>query len=135
MGRVTQRGEVIRIRDGALSWPSRSWASAGKAVMACIPVRAAVSALSSPAANVVAEAGLAGPGFPRGHSMNVHAGEDRPSPVAIAAAGADGPARCTTAGPRPAGSAPCALGVPPHSCAVSTSPAASADTRWSGGRR
>jgi hypothetical protein len=68
--------------------------------------------------------------------MNVYAGEHRLTLEATTAhPELTGLPAYTTAGPRPAGSAPCALGVPPHSCAVSTSPAVSAGTRWSGGRR
>ena len=68
-----------------------------KAVLAGIPVLAAVSAPSSLAADLAAEAGLTLVGFLRGHTMNVYTRADRVL--------ADTPHSLMPAGPRSAGPA------------------------------
>ncbi|MEE4546030.1 formate dehydrogenase accessory sulfurtransferase FdhD [Streptomyces sp. V4-01] len=78
------------LRDGRLPLDDRilmvsgraSFELAQKAVMAGIPVLAAVSAPSSLAVDLAAETGLTLVGFLRGASMNVYAGEAR---IALAA--------------------------------------------------
>jgi FdhD protein len=73
------------LRDGQLPLSDRilmvsgraSFELAQKAVMAGIPVLAAVSAPTSLAVDLAAESGLTLVGFLRGSSMNVYAGEDR----------------------------------------------------------
>lgn len=73
------------LRDGRLPLADRilmvsgraSFELAQKAVMAGVPVLAAVSAPSSLAVDLARESGLTLVGFLRGDSMNVYAGEDR----------------------------------------------------------
>ncbi|MBM9507088.1 formate dehydrogenase accessory sulfurtransferase FdhD [Actinacidiphila acididurans] len=77
VGRALRAGE-LPLADRILMVSGRaSFELAQKAVMAGIPVLAAVSAPSSLAVDLAAESGLTLVGFLRGDSMNVYAGEDR----------------------------------------------------------
>ncbi|SED92860.1 MULTISPECIES: formate dehydrogenase accessory sulfurtransferase FdhD [Streptomyces] len=77
VGRALQSGELPLSRTVLLVSGRASFELAQKAVMAGIPVLAAVSAPSSLAVDLAAETGLTLVGFLRGTSMNVYAGEDR----------------------------------------------------------
>ncbi|WP_164417699.1 formate dehydrogenase accessory sulfurtransferase FdhD [Streptomyces salinarius] len=87
VGRALQNGELPLSRSVLLVSGRASFELAQKAVMAGVPVLAAVSAPSSLAVDLAAETGLTLVGFLRGSSMNVYAGEDR---VALRAAAAQG---------------------------------------------
>jgi FdhD protein len=77
VGRALQQG-LLPLSGAALLVSGRaSFELAQKAVMAGIPVLAAVSAPSSLAVDLADEAGLTLVGFLRGTSMNVYAGEHR----------------------------------------------------------
>ncbi len=85
VGRALREG-LLPLHDLVLMVSGRaSFELAQKAVMAGIPVLAAVSAPSSLAVDLAAETGLTLVGFLRGDSMNVYAGEARialPAPQA-----------------------------------------------------
>ncbi|MGA5265952.1 formate dehydrogenase accessory sulfurtransferase FdhD [Streptomyces lydicamycinicus] len=77
VGRALQQGR-LPLASGVLMVSGRaSFELAQKAVMAGIPVLAAVSAPSSLAVDLAVETGLTLVGFLRGTSMNVYAGEHR----------------------------------------------------------
>jgi FdhD protein len=77
VGRALREGALPLSRSVLLVSGRASFELAQKAVMAGIPVLAAVSAPSSLAVDLAAETGLTLVGFLRGSSMNVYAGEDR----------------------------------------------------------
>ncbi|MFE0107324.1 formate dehydrogenase accessory sulfurtransferase FdhD [Streptomyces sp. NPDC059009] len=77
VGRALQEGRLPLSRAVLLVSGRASFELAQKAVMAGIPVLAAVSAPSSLAVDLAAETGLTLVGFLRGASMNVYAGEHR----------------------------------------------------------
>ncbi|MEU7134428.1 formate dehydrogenase accessory sulfurtransferase FdhD [Streptomyces sp. NPDC046261] len=77
VGRALQQG-LLPLSGAVLLVSGRaSFELAQKAVMAGIPVLAAVSAPSSLAVDLAAETGMTLIGFLRGASMNVYAGEER----------------------------------------------------------
>ncbi|MFJ5970780.1 formate dehydrogenase accessory sulfurtransferase FdhD [Streptomyces sp. NPDC093060] len=82
IGRALRSGELPLSRRILLVSGRASFELAQKAVMAGVPMLAAVSAPSSLAVDLAAETGLTLIGFLRGGSMNVYAGEHRldPSP-------------------------------------------------------
>jgi FdhD protein len=77
VGRALRRGALPLSRSVLLVSGRASFELAQKAVMAGIPVLAAVSAPSSLAVDLAAETGLTLIGFLRGPSMNVYANEHR----------------------------------------------------------
>lgn len=87
VGRALQNGDLPLSRVILLVSGRASFELAQKAVMAGIPMLAAVSAPSSLAVDLAAETGLTLVGFLRGRNMNVYAGEDR---IALRAAAAQG---------------------------------------------
>ncbi|MEX3107409.1 formate dehydrogenase accessory sulfurtransferase FdhD [Streptomyces niveiscabiei] len=87
VGRALQNGDLPLSRSVLLVSGRASFELAQKAVMAGIPVLAAVSAPSSLAVDLAEETGLTLVGFLRGSSMNVYAGAERietvsPAPLA-----------------------------------------------------
>ncbi|MEU9979204.1 MULTISPECIES: formate dehydrogenase accessory sulfurtransferase FdhD [unclassified Streptomyces] len=87
VGRALQSGGLPLSRSILLVSGRASFELAQKAVMAGIPLLAAVSAPSSLAVDLAVETGLTLVGFLRGPNMNVYAGEDR---IALRAAAAQG---------------------------------------------
>ncbi|MGD6742188.1 formate dehydrogenase accessory sulfurtransferase FdhD [Streptomyces sp. BH106] len=87
VGRALQNGELPLSRSILMVSGRASFELAQKAVMAGIPMLAAVSAPSSLAVDLAAETGLTLVGFLRGSSMNVYAGEER---IALETAAARG---------------------------------------------
>ncbi|MDQ8706333.1 formate dehydrogenase accessory sulfurtransferase FdhD [Streptomyces sp. LHD-70] len=87
VGRALQDGRLPLARMILLVSGRASFELAQKAVMAGIPVLAAVSAPSSLAVDLAAETGLTLVGFLRGTSMNVYAGDHR---IALQAAAGQG---------------------------------------------
>ncbi len=87
VGRALQNGDLPLSRVILLVSGRASFELAQKAVMAGIPVLAAVSAPSSLAVDLAAESGLTLVGFLRGANMNVYAGEDRIALQATASQG------------------------------------------------
>ncbi|MEV6314498.1 formate dehydrogenase accessory sulfurtransferase FdhD [Streptomyces sp. NPDC051776] len=85
IGRALQSGSLPLSRSILVVSGRASFELAQKAVMAGVPVLAAVSAPSSLAVDLAVETGLTLVGFLRGSSMNVYAGEER---VALQAAAA-----------------------------------------------
>ncbi|MEU6273401.1 formate dehydrogenase accessory sulfurtransferase FdhD [Streptomyces populi] len=77
VGRALQEGTLPLSRTVLLVSGRASFELAQKAVMAGIPMLAAVSAPSSLAVDLAAETGLTLVGFLRGSNMNVYAGEHR----------------------------------------------------------
>ncbi|WP_030743078.1 formate dehydrogenase accessory sulfurtransferase FdhD [Streptomyces sp. NRRL S-31] len=77
VGRALQSDALPLSRTILMVSGRASFELAQKAVMAGIPMLAAVSAPSSLAVDLAAETGLTLVGFLRGSSMNVYAGEDR----------------------------------------------------------
>ena len=77
VGRALQSDDLPLSRSVLLVSGRASFELAQKAVMAGIPVLAAVSAPSSLAVDLAAETGLTLVGFLRGSSMNVYSGEER----------------------------------------------------------
>ncbi|MFF4036214.1 formate dehydrogenase accessory sulfurtransferase FdhD, partial [Streptomyces sviceus] len=85
IGRALQHGNLPLSRTLLLVSGRASFELAQKAVMAGIPLLAAVSAPSSLAVDLATETGLTLIGFLRGPSMNVYAGEHRLTLEAAAA--------------------------------------------------
>ncbi|MGW1752229.1 formate dehydrogenase accessory sulfurtransferase FdhD [Streptomyces sp. NPDC002092] len=77
IGRALQAGQLPLSRGILLVSGRASFELVQKAVMAGVPLLAAVSAPSSLAVDLAAETGLTLVGFLRGTSMNVYAGEQR----------------------------------------------------------
>jgi FdhD protein len=103
-GRLPLSGHLLLVSGRA------SFELAQKAVMAGVPLLAAVSAPSSLAVSLARETGLTLVGFLRGTSMNVYAGEERI--VAGDTSAGDASAGDTSAGDTSAGDASAEAGAP-----------------------
>jgi FdhD protein len=100
VGRALRSGRLPLSRTLLLVSGRASFELVQKAVMAGIPMLAAVSAPSSLAVDLAAETGLTLVGFLRGGSMNVYTGEQRLDLTAAGGVRQSGPVLQSTSSPR-----------------------------------